>query len=131
MSTNYVASLRAIANHVKKHSLDDGGTLGIDFGKHHDVEVQAYGQEAFRAWHRTLKDVTAQAQRYNDDHVIVDVTGHIVGATVRVRYYATLGHETDVHDAVLSLLTRPESREFEAIELPEILTKAPLAGGER
>lgn len=134
MTTNdFVTALRAVATHMRKHRLDGTRTLSVDFNRHHDaVEVHAYDVDTFRAWHQTLKNVTAEAQLYSPDTVIVDITGAIPQETVRVRFYATTDREQDAFDALLPLLTEPASRKFEPIELPKILaTGARAVGGDR
>lgn len=132
MSTDFVAALRAAANHIRKHQLDDQYMLSVEVNKNRDaVEVQVYGPDAFRAWYRSLRNVTAEAELYRQDTVIVDMAGEIPQAKARVRVYFEDGREPDVFAALSALLTAPDSREFEPIELPAILTDAAAAGGER
>lgn len=127
-SPSAAAFLRAAADHIEKHNLDNEDLLHVAVRKHKPgvIEVQAYQADAFRSWLSSLdaRTVTAEDRGENHGHTVhVELYGRTDAWHFQVSYVAVAEREPAVHAELLKAIAavgQEEPGEVE-IELPEIL----------
>lgn len=125
-TVDFVAMLRAIANHIKKHKLADDTLLSVSVSRYNGVDANVAGRDACRRWLAALAEVSVAAHVYSPERIHVEAAGVVGDLPVTFTYVAVAEQEPEVHAALLALVPHLEPGQTEPIELPEILT-----GGDR